>query len=188
MITKKTARDGIISNTEVSIDMASDEMPDISELQQLAFFQSTEDRIGWLKDHLKQAAEEAGWSRARYATDAIRAFDDALRHLGKITDPKAKKHAMDAAYYLLNACQSLWRVDVKQIEPEVMTGARTRKGGAKGREARTQEANGKRERWQCRADQLRAELGLLGRWKKKVADIMEAEGLGASDTIRKSII
>lgn len=186
MITKKKVRDGIISNVEVSIDLTSHEMPDISELQNLAFFQSTEGRIRALQDHLRKAAQDGG-NRARYADDAIRAFDDALRNLEKISDPKAKKAASDMAYCLLNACQSLWRVDIKQVEPEVITGAMSRRGGAKGRQIRTQEAQEKRTRWQHRANQLRLELGLGGRWKKKVADIMEAEGLGPSDTIRKCI-
>ncbi|MNN79225.1 hypothetical protein D3C81_1958490 [compost metagenome] len=94
------------------------------------------------------------------------------------------------AYCLLNAFQSMWRVDVKKIEPQVVTGGKIRTGGEKGRSGRIETSTARKVKWQLRADELRAEQLGEGRPAmsiNKMAEIMEKENLGSAQTIRRAI-
>jgi hypothetical protein len=151
MIKRSKVCDGVIVNEEISIDLTSGEPADIEELRKITFFQTAEDRIKALQEHARTALNSEG-TRATYAADAIRAFDDALRHLQKISDPKARKSVNDVSYCLLNACQSLWRTDVKGVEPTIVTGIKVAKqrrdaGFSSGEQVR-EERKSVWDRWQ----------------------------------------
>ena len=188
-MTKKKVSDGIIANHIVSVELNGDPNQTLLAVKSIAAFRGIEERIQEMKEHLNASAQEGG-TRAKYAADGIRALAEASKHLDKIQDPKANKAARDMAYCLLNAFQSLWRVDVKQIEPEVVTGGKIRSGGEKGRTDRIKTSTARKVKWQLRADELRAEQLDQGRPAmsiNKMAEIMEKENLGNAQTIRRAI-
>lgn len=188
-MTKTKVADGIITNHIVSVEFDGDPDKAMLAVKSIAAFRSVEERIQELKDHLLGAAQNGG-AQAKYAADSAEALENALKHLAKIQNPKERKAARDMAYCLLNACQSMWRVDVKKIEPQVVTGEKIRRGGEKGRTDRVRTSTLRKEAWQLRADQLRAEQLASGRPAlsiNKIAEIMEKEEHGPRETIRRAI-
>ena len=188
-MTKKKVTDGIIANHIVSVELNDDPNQTLLALKSIAAFRGIEERIQEMKEHLQEAAKNRG-TQSKYAADSAEALENALRHLAKIENPKELKAARDMAYCLLNAFQSMWRVDVKKIEPQVVTGEKIRRGGEKGRTDRIKTSNAQKVKWQLRADELRAEQLDQGRPAmsiNKIAEIMELEKLGKKETIRRAI-
>lgn len=176
-IKKRVVRDGVIRSVEATIDLASSEMPDIEELQKLTFFQTVEMRIAALQEHVQDALDSEG-SRNQYAADAIRSFDMALKRLNKISDPAAKRAAEDVAWHLMDAAQSLWRTDVKEVEPEIVRGAKSVASGKEGHEAVHGTDEEKRRRWRQHIDAYRA--ARAAGESKKAAKLSAAEKRGVS--------
>lgn len=160
VISRKKVRDGIIVAEMVSVDLTKPADEVIEALKQLASFQSPEERISAHLAAAQQVVESgAEGNRLNYAQDAVRHFNSALDYLQKITDLTSRKIANDMVTELIRAFESAWRVDVKEIEPVVVTGARANRqrsragiaSGAERQAERTPEWN----RWQKRATELR---------------------------------
>lgn len=187
MIKRRKVRDGVIVSDEISIDLTSGDPVDFEELRKFTFFRTTEERIKALQEHAR-AALDSERTRAKYAADAIRAFDDALRHMEKITDQKTKDAINDVAYCLLNACQSLWRTDVKSVEPAIVTGAKAtkqrREAGFSSGEQAQEERRPEWDRWQQLANDLWAANPRLS--ARAVAKRIAGPG-EEPETIRKRI-
>lgn len=183
-MTKTKVADGIITNHIVSVEFDGDTDKAMLAVKSIAAFRSVEERIQELNDHLLGAAKNGG-AQAKYAADCAEALNNALKHLAKIQAPREQKAARDMAYCLLNAFQSMWRVDVKQIEPEVVTGTKIRQGGMDGVK-KLQKARGlEHQKLKETADELRLEFP--GETKNQIAKRMEKRGLGKQGTIRKII-
>lgn len=183
-MTKKKVTDGIIANHIVSVELNDDPNQTLLAVKSIAAFRGIEERIQEMKEHLQEAAKNGG-TQSKYAADSAEALENALRHLSKIKNQKELKAARDMAYCLLNAFQSMWRVDVKKIEPQVVTGGKIRRGGLNGVEKLQKAREPEHQKLKEAADELRREFP--GETKNQIAKRMEKRGLGKQGTIRKII-
>jgi hypothetical protein len=157
MIKRRKVRDGVIVNEEISIDLTSGEMPDIQELMKLGCFMTVEDRIKAIQERVKPALESNG-TRRKYAADTIEGFDLVLRLLSKFEEPKTKKAVSDLIYCLQNAYQSLFRTDIKALEPDIVNGVKTAKqrrdAGISSRDIRIEVRQPEWDKWQALANAI----------------------------------
>jgi hypothetical protein len=144
----------------------------------LELFPGGGDLIRAQMDRARQIEAEATGDRAKCAKVAARLFDDALVLL-------QKGDADGVACAVIWGMQNLWLADVRQVEPEIITGARARRGTSRGNASKSEVARSKQTRWQKAAAEVWTRNPTLTR--ADVAKILADRLGGAAGYIRKKI-
>lgn len=153
-VRRSKVRDGVIAAEYVEVNVEGMPASEVArELRELASFQSLAERLESHSVRLRDAACGEG-PRARYAEQALRYFGWVASDLAKVADAGERRRAEGLLLDLLRGMESAWRVDVKQIEPEIVTGAKSRRGSRKGNSAKAAEATAKHEAWQAKAEAI----------------------------------
>ena len=189
-VTKTFVRDGVIVRESIHIELTDndDGTAIMAAFKQMAVFQSPAERIA-VHRAAAQAVIDSGatGSRLEYAKNAVLYFEWSLGYLTKIVDPKSLKHAQDAIVDLIRAFEAQWCMDVKEVEPEIITGAKQRRSNKRGNIAKAATAQEKYKKLQIAADIIWAANRNLT--KSRVAKLVAKKlDIVPSETIRKHII
>ena len=146
-----TVRDGVFLHRKARIDN-----PDRMTAENWReAWPSFRDEIAALRaDFQTQSDADTSGVRWNRAAVAARALDFVVEKLDAITDPQSKKLAVDACYNMMLAMLEKRYLDVKRIEPEIITGAKNRTGMRNGNATRVAEANASKAAWQREADKI----------------------------------
>lgn len=145
---RKRLTSGVISSEVVEVRPDECDTSSLADaLRAMAAMQSGRQRV---QAHL-EAAESAASSattdeQSRLANTAVRLLTEALSLINR-------EEADGVAWNIITALECLWRVDVRQVEPQIITGAKSRNGGAKGNKARAKTAGRSAGLWQRMADE-----------------------------------
>ena len=154
VVRKEKVRDGVIVAEMVSVDLTgSDAAAQIAGLREI--FPDAAKLIAKYRAKVKTIIDGGAFgSRLRYAQDAAERFDLAAKYLGNIIDKPARENADGVALNLLWAMEALWRVDVKRVEPEIVTGAKLRTKAKRENDRRARQANDEHAEWQRKASEI----------------------------------
>lgn len=147
VVTRRKVRDGVLVSEEVHIDLTAGTPAE----QIAAAMEAMPSVAGQVEAYARKAQDvvDAGakGSRLQYAQDALWQARELHRYLQKGNAAGAVQHA-------LWMMQCLWRMDVKGIEPTILTGARSRQARDRGRQEQARKARAKVERIQARAEKI----------------------------------
>lgn len=169
VITRRQVRDGLIVGEEVSINLETgDVSKELDAFRQL--FPAVPELVKAYAEKAQRAIDGgATGTRLKYANDALWQSGQVIRYLQKGDAPSAVQHS-------LWMMQCLWRMDFKQVEPEVFTGVRAQRqrinAGIGSGQERTAERKAEWDKWQLEADRVRAENPALT--KSRVCEIVGA--------------
>lgn len=147
-ITRKRARDGIIVHDVLTTDLQGDAATVAAELDRV-----DPGAMGMLTGYMEAAdramAQCERWSPRWKAARAMRIHArEAARYLREGDAELSTWNALQAAHHA-------WVGDVKMVEPAIVTGAKSRKGGDKGRASRKAGLNHDHEQWRATAAAMR---------------------------------
>ncbi|MGH8523818.1 MAG: hypothetical protein ACREXY_06255 [Gammaproteobacteria bacterium] len=146
-IKREKVRDGVLVAEKITLTSPA------TAAEGFAFFRelwpAAEDMIerqrSWAQSLLD--SHNVSGSRAKYAEHVVACAKLAA-------DAVQKNDARMAVVHTMNMMRSVWRVDVKAIEPEIVTGAKQRRGGDKGRAAKSEGLEERNKAWQTAADRI----------------------------------
>ncbi len=180
-VRRTKVRDGIIVGERVTVDLCQLEPADALEaMRSVGAFSLTERIIeGYAERARMVVAEGAVGSRLAYAENAIWQAGQVLRFLAENKSSGAVRHA-------LWMMQSLWRVDMKEVEPVVLTGARVRKPFDSANKRKKNEAGQRVGEWQARAAKAWGNPQHADKGKSDIAKLIAQPGENW-DLIRRRI-
>lgn len=131
----RKVRDGLLTGTAITIDASSTDATAVLAAY-MRVFPTVVAQVTQQGDRARKAKDEgATGSRLKYAEDALWQESQVLEFLRKGDAPSSVQHAL---WMML----ALWRVDVKNVEPEIMAGLGTQRGGRKGSKGSAETRNG----------------------------------------------
>lgn len=145
-IKRRKVRDGVIVAEQVTLELSN-----ASAADAIALFREImptgaemiESQRSWAQSLIDSGITG---SRAKYARNVVTSARLATDAIGTDDADRAVVHVM-------NMMRSAWRIDVKAVEPQIVTGTRQRRGGDKGRETKSEAIRKRNQEWQRLANQ-----------------------------------
>lgn len=145
--TTRKQQAGVIAQEVVTVD-ANDPKNWTQSMMMLGALQTAAQRIEAHRTKALQAIDAgAAGPRLDAARTAVRLFDAALACI-------ARKDTEGAILNTITAMECMWTLDVRAVEPEIITGAKSRRGSSKGNREKQSAADQQKKIWQAKANEI----------------------------------